>query len=188
MSDCCWKKSQSPLSASLPVWLTARLDSINTLGSTRNNCVCECVSINLPKSPTCWRYLHITGQWNYLHSFLSLSWLSSFPFSVFYWVSFSDFNTCALRAAGMCVRYKWELMNGACPRCPTCVIGLHFKDFIDKFGQLFIIFRILEWYIKRDGGRFQDGLLEYTGSRPVEDWFWRWPYARQALKKHITAH
>lgn len=38
-------------SLSHPVWLTGRLDSINKLGSTRNNCMRVCVETTLNYSP-----------------------------------------------------------------------------------------------------------------------------------------
>lgn len=107
-------------SLSHPVWLTGRLDSINKLGSTRNNCMRVCVHAcpcgNHLKSLTCLSCLHI---WN--------KHLLTFSFWVFHRVRFSDFNNGAPRAAGVCVYYKWVSMSGACPRCPTCVIGWNLR-------------------------------------------------------------
>lgn len=162
------------LSLSLPVWLKARLDSINTLGRTRNNSESVCVlCVPISKSPTCRRYLHILEKSEIISTFL------------FYWVSFWDFNNCTLRAARTTNENWWiELILDV-------LHGLLSALNIKISQALFCIFLCLFWILsvsRRDSDSFQDVLLEHTGSQPAEDWFWCWPYARQALKKHITTH
>lgn len=60
-------------SLSHPVWLTGRLDSINKLGSTRNNCMRVCVHAclcgNHLKSLTCLSCLHIEANISWLFHF-----------------------------------------------------------------------------------------------------------------------
>lgn len=60
-------------SLSHPVWLTGRLDSINKLGSTRNNCMRVCVYAcpcgNHLKSLTCLSCLHIETNISWLFHF-----------------------------------------------------------------------------------------------------------------------
>lgn len=60
-------------SLSHPVWLTGRLDSINKLGSTRNNCMRVCVHAcpcgNHLKSLTCLSCLHIETNISWLFHF-----------------------------------------------------------------------------------------------------------------------
>lgn len=66
-------------SLSHPVWLTGRLDSINKLGSTRNNCMRVCVHAclcgNHLKSLTCLSCLHIEAN---------ISWLFHFEYFIEY--------------------------------------------------------------------------------------------------------
>lgn len=135
-------------SLSHPVWLTGRLDSINKLGSTRNNCMRVCVHAcpcgNHLKSLTCLSCLHIEAN---------ISWL--FPFWVFHRVHFSDFNNGALRAAGVCVYYKWVSMSGACPRCPTCVISWNLRISQTDRSSFSVSSSLFSFW--EDSDSFQDG-------------------------------
>lgn len=73
---CEWLLLEEPdhaRSLSHPVWLTGRLDSINKLGSTRNNCMRVCVHAcprgNHLKSLTCLSCLHIETNISWLFHF-----------------------------------------------------------------------------------------------------------------------
>lgn len=147
----------------------SELDSINILGSTISK-FCFCPFGDLFKKPLLSALPTYGIKMNSSPPLIGFFFFALdsclFHFELMYWVSFLNSNNCALRAAGMCVHYKWELMNSACPGWSSCAVSWNVtvsKTNLAPLSSAFILFfwKSYTWRkkCKRDSVSVQDVLL-----------------------------